>query len=58
MERYIKEFASARIKEVKTNDLIQENIKKSIINQIEYALKYREKGIITANETIKMILEA
>lgn len=58
MERYIKEYASARIKDTKENELMQSRYKESKINKIERVLSLRSSGLITADEAIKLILEA
>ena len=58
MERYVKEYASAKIKAIKENELMQIVIKNSAIERIEKALKFRDNGMITADETIKIILES
>lgn len=55
MERYIKEYANARIKDVKTNKLMHKNL---IVKKIEKVLELRTAGLITANEAIRAILEA
>lgn len=58
MERYIKEYANDRIKEINNNKLIQDEFKKQTIEQIKKSIIYRERGLITINETIKLILDA
>lgn len=58
MERYIKEYANARIKELKDNQLMQSQYKYLIFDKIMKALELRAMGLITINETIKAILEA
>lgn len=58
MERYIKEYAAARIKELKDNKLIQTKYEQPIIERIEKALKFRKAGHITPDEAIRIILEA
>lgn len=58
MERYIKEYASAKIKKVNANELMQDEFKKQTIEKINKALKQKEIGLITIDETIKIILEA
>jgi len=58
MERYIKEYASAKIKKVNANELMQDEFKKQTIEKINKALKQKEIGLITIDETIKTILEA
>ena len=58
MERYIKEYASSKIKALKENELMQAVYKNSSIEKIEKAFKFRDNGMITADETIKIILES
>lgn len=58
MERYIKEYASAKIKATIENDLMREELKQNTITRIKRGLTLREQGFVTANETIKIILEA
>lgn len=58
MERYVREYAKARIKDAKDNQLMRDDIKNLITEKIERAMYLRMRGIITANEAIKMILEA
>jgi hypothetical protein len=58
MERYIKEYANARIKETNANELMQREYKKQIIQKINKALNLRSNYLITIDETIKTILEA
>ena len=58
MERYIKEYANARIKETNENELMQSKYKKQTIEQIKKALELKTRGLITTNETIKLILNA
>ena len=58
MERYIKEYASSKLADVKKNRLMREFCKEEAIGKIEKALSMRERGLITVDEAIKMILEA
>ena len=58
MERYIKEYAAAKTKRLKENDLMQPGIKDLMLDRIAKAIALRERGLITADETIRMILEA
>lgn len=56
-ERFIKEYANYKIKDINSNELIQKELKTVKIDKINSAIKYRKNGIITADEAIKMILE-
>ena len=58
MERYIQEYASSKLADVKKNRLMREFCKDEAIGKIEKALSMRERGLITVDEAIKMILEA
>lgn len=57
VERYIKEYANACAKEIKNNDSLKNNIKNRIIAKINKVVKLRDRGQITIDEAIKMILE-
>lgn len=56
MERFIKEYAAHQIKKYKENKLMQQDIKDEKISKVAQALKLRENGLITVDETIKTIL--
>ena len=56
MERFIKEYAAYQIKNYKENTLMQQEFKDEKIAKITKALKLRENGLITIDETIKTIL--
>lgn len=57
VERYIKEYANACIREIEENDLMRSNMKNKAIEKIDKAVKLRDGGLITADEAIKTILE-
>ena len=56
MERFIKEYANYQMKNYKQNTLMQQKYKDEKISKINKALVMREKGFITVDETIKVIL--
>lgn len=56
VERFIKEYASCRKKTILSNDLIQERFKTKAITQIDGAVKAKERGLITTDEAISLIL--
>jgi hypothetical protein len=56
MERFIKEYANYQMKNYEQNTLMQQKYKNEKISKINKALTMREKGFITIDETIKMIL--
>lgn len=55
IERYIREYASAKRTALKNNSLINNGIKKEMLRRIDGALVARERGYITADEAIKLI---
>lgn len=57
VERYIKEYANACKRAIKENDLMGSNAKNKAIEKINKAVKLRDRGLITADEAIKIILE-
>jgi|GEM_PF-7040256 hypothetical protein len=57
MERFIKEYANYQMKNYKQNTLMQKKYKDEKISKINKALAMREKGFITVDETIKVILD-
>lgn len=56
VERYIKEYAAAKKRDIASNDLMRQDIKENAIKTINGALKAREKGLIIADEAIELIL--
>jgi hypothetical protein len=58
MERYIKEYANAKIKEIRQCKLMNSQYKKRIIERINKALYLRNKEMIAADEAIEAILNA
>lgn len=57
VERYIKEYANDCKRKIEENNLMESNVKNKAIAKINKAVKLRDKGLITADETIKIILE-
>lgn len=57
IERYIKEYANACKKEIKGNSLMSNENKTKAISVVDKAVKLRDKGLITADGAIKIILE-
>lgn len=55
MERFIREYANYQKKNV-SNILVNEEHRKEAVRRIDRAVKAREKGLVTVDETIKMIL--
>ena len=58
MERFIKEYANYKMKDIESNGLIVKEIKNKKIDRINKSLKLKENGLITIDEAIKTILEA
>ena len=56
-ERYIKEYANDCMRKIEENNLMGSNVKNKAIAKINKAVKLRDKGVITADEAIKIILE-
>ena len=56
-ERYIKEYANDCKRKIEGNNLMGSNVKNKTIAKINKAVKLRDKGLITADEAIKIILE-
>lgn len=57
VERYIKEYANDCKRKIEENNLMWSNVKNKAIAKINKAVKLRDKGLITADEAIKIILE-
>lgn len=58
MERFIKEYANYRKNDITKNELMKKEYKINSIDTINKVLKLKDKGLITTNEAIKIILEA
>lgn len=56
MERFLKEYAIYQKSTFVDNELMIPEIKKRAVDTIDRALKARERGFITVDETIRMIL--
>ena len=57
VERYIREYANACKKEIEGNTEMKDSVKDHAIEVINKAVKMRDRGLITVDEAIKMILE-
>lgn len=57
VERFITEYANSRKRNIIANDLMKENFKADAIAKIDGAVRARERGIITVDEIIRLILE-
>lgn len=56
VERFLKEYANYMLNKLNNNELMNIELKEKAINKVQRAIVFREKGMITANETIKAIL--
>lgn len=57
VERYIKEYANACKRKIEENNLMASNEKNNAAEKINKAVNLRDRGLITADEAIKIILE-
>lgn len=57
IEPYIKQYAKAKKKSILNNELMRKEFKQNGIKNIENAIKFRERGLITDDERIKMIAD-
>lgn len=57
IEPYIKQYAKAKKKAILNNELMGEIIKQNGVKNIDKAIKFRERGLITVDECIKMIAD-
>jgi len=58
MRRFITEYANYKIHDYKSNELMQDRYKTEKIDKINKALRFADRGMITVDETIKLINEA
>lgn len=56
--RYLREYANATKKGIMENAFIRDEIKVQAVDRIDKVLHIREKGIITIDESILMIMNA
>lgn len=54
--RFIKEFASWKKKDINKFDMMQDKYKKEGCENIDKAIKSYERGMITEEETIELII--
>ena len=55
MERFIKEYANYKIKQIESNTLMQEEKKTEALKRLEKSVNARQKGLITVDETMHII---
>ena len=58
MERFLKEYAASQKNAIRYNELMKKEIKSAALERIDGALNLRERGFITVNETVKLLLNA
>ena len=56
LEKFIKDYAEVKKSEIKINTEIRNEIKEIAIKNIDKAVSFREKGIITRDEAISIIV--
>ena len=56
VEKFIKDYADVRKNDILVDDFISKDIRGKAIEKIDKTLKLRERGIITRDEAISMIL--
>lgn len=57
VERFITEYANSCKRNILENNLMKESVKTEAITKIDKAVKARERGLITPDETIELILD-
>ena len=56
VEKFIKDYAKVKKNDILVDDFISEEIREKAIKKIDKTLKLRERGFITRDEAISMIL--
>lgn len=56
VEKFIKDYAEVRKNDILVDDFISKNIREKAVEKIDKALKFREKGFITREEAILIIV--
>ena len=56
VEKFIKDYAKVKQNDILVDDFISKDIREKAIEKIDKTLKLRERGIITRDEAISMIL--
>lgn len=57
-KRFVKEYANYRIKSAEENVFLSDTIVESIRDNVNKAMKFYNRGLITHDEAIRMIWEA
>ena len=58
VERFLKEYASYKKEVIKNNELIKSDIKENALFKIDKVLSLKEKGFITVDEALKIMIDA
>ena len=58
MNRFVKEYASDKIKRLESNDLMQDKYKQESISKIRKAEKLFNQCMLSADETMRIISES
>lgn len=56
VEKFIKDYAEVKKNDILVDDFISEEIREKAIKKIDKTLKLRERGYITRDEAISMIV--
>ena len=56
VEKFIKDYAEVKKNEIKINTEIRNEIKEIAIKNIDKAVSFRERGVITRDEAISIIM--
>ena len=56
VEKFLKDYADVKLKEVMIDKYLLKEVKKDAIRKIDNALLFREKELITRDEAISIIL--
>lgn len=57
IEPYIEQYAKAKKKAILGNKVMKDEYKQNGIKRIEKAINFRERGLVTVDECIKMIAD-
>ena len=56
VEKFIKDYAEIKVKEIMIDTCLLKEVKEEAIRKIDKALLFRERGLITRDETISIIV--
>ena len=55
MKRFIKEYASYKLKDINSNELMQKKFKDEKIAEINKIVMYKKRGIVSIDEAMNLI---